>query len=68
VAGDWWLVTGEGCGFEQRDAVETPGGVDEFLNELRFGGCAGLVFIEEAAAMSFELGPVFGGEDRGNGG
>ena len=42
---------GEHVGFEQRDAVEAPGGVGEFLDELRFGGSGGLVFVEELAAV-----------------
>jgi hypothetical protein len=32
----------EHIGFEQWDVVEAPGGVDEFLDELSFGGSAGL--------------------------
>ena len=31
----------EQLGFEERDAVETPGGVGEFLGELGLGGVAG---------------------------
>jgi hypothetical protein len=58
----------EHVGFKQRDAVEAPGGVDEFLDELRLGGSGGVVFVEEAAAMGFEEGRVFGGEDRGSSG
>jgi hypothetical protein len=38
---------GDQAGFEQRDAVEAPGGVDQFLDELGFGGRGGLVFVEE---------------------
>ena len=60
--------TGEHFGFEPWDAVETPGGVDEFLDELRFGGSSGLVFIEEAAAMVFIGGGVFGGQNGRGGG
>src|SRR5580704_3632585 len=48
-------------GFEERDAVDAPSGVGEFLNELRFSGSGRLVFVEEAAAMGVERGPVFGG-------
>ncbi len=68
------LVGGLGSGagehfrFEARDAVEAPGGVDEFLDELRFGGSGGLVFDEEAAAMFLVGGGVFGGEDGRSGG
>src|ERR1700722_382880 len=57
----------EHVGFEKRDAVETPGGIREFLDELGFGGCDGSIFIEEAAAMGIERRWVFGGEDGGGG-
>ncbi len=52
-------------GFEQRDAVEAPGGIGEFLGEVGFGGCGGLVFIEELAAMALVGGGVLRGEDGG---
>jgi hypothetical protein len=58
----------EHLGFEQRDAVETPGGVDEFPDELRFGGGGGLIFVEELAAMVFKGGWIFGRKDGGCGG
>jgi hypothetical protein len=58
----------EHFGFEQRDAVEAPGSVGDFRDELRFGGSGGLVFVEEAAAMVGVGGRVFGGEDGGSGG
>ncbi len=58
----------KGFGFEERDAVEAPGGSGELLDELRFGGSGGLIFIEEAAAMGVVGGRVFGGEDGGGGG
>jgi hypothetical protein len=54
-------------GFEEWDSIQAPGGVGELLNELRFGGSGGLVFVEEAAAMGVEGGLVFGGEDGGSG-
>ena len=54
-------------GFEERDAVEAPGSVGHFLNELRFGCSGRFVFVEEAAAVVFVGGPVFGGEDGGSG-
>lgn len=59
---------GEHVGFKQRDAIETPGGVGEFLDELGFGGGGGLVFVEEAAAMCVVGGGIFGGENGGGGG
>jgi len=74
VEGDFligWNGSGgarEDLGFEERDAVETPGGVGELLNELGFGGSGGLIFGEEAAAMGVERCLVFGGEDGGGGG
>ncbi len=58
----------EHVGFEQRDTVETPGGIDELLDELRFGGSGGLVFVEEAAAMVFVDSRILRGKDRGSGG
>src|SRR5579863_4827642 len=59
---------GEDIRFEQRNAVETPGSVGKFLDELGFGGRGGLIFVEQAAAMVFVGGAVFGGEDGGGGG
>ena len=59
---------GEHLGFEQRDAVEAPRSVDKLLDELRFGGSGGLVFVEEAATMSVVRRLVFGGQDGGGGG
>jgi hypothetical protein len=58
---------GEEVGFEERNAVEAPGGVGDFDDELRLGGSGGLVFIEEAAAMGVVGGSVFGGEDGAGG-
>src|SRR5271154_6368318 len=54
-------------GFEERDAVEAPGSVGHLLDELRFGCSGRFVFVEEAAAVVFVGGPVFGGEDGGSG-
>ncbi len=46
---------GEEVRFDERDAVEAPGGVDE-------------VFGEKLGAMRFVCGPILGGEDgRGRG-
>ena len=36
----------EQFGFECGGAVEAPGGIDEFLDELLFGGALGLIFVE----------------------
>jgi hypothetical protein len=59
--------TREQVDFEERDAVETPGGVGELMDELGFGCCGGLVFVEELATMGFIRGWVFGGQDGGLG-
>jgi hypothetical protein len=48
-----------------RDAIEAPGGFDEFLGELGFGSGCRLVFIEELAAVALVSGGIFGSEDRG---
>jgi hypothetical protein len=50
-------------GFEQGDAVEAPGGVGEFADELNFGGSCGLVFVEEGPVMGFEGGGLVGDGD-----
>jgi hypothetical protein len=59
---------GQQVGLEERDAVDAPGGVGQFADELGFGGSGGLVFVAKLAVMSFERGVVFGGEDGGEGG
>ena len=58
LLGGWMGSAGEQVGFEERDAVEAPGGVDEFLDELGFGGIGGVIFVEELAAVGFEGGAV----------
>ena len=58
----------EQLGLEERDAVETPSGVGDFVDELSFGGGGGDVLIEkllDVALVGFE---VFGGQDGGAGG
>ena len=67
LLGGWIGGAVEEGGFEERDAIETPGGVGELLDELGLGGSGGLVFVEEAAAMGVERCLVFGGEDGGGG-
>jgi hypothetical protein len=47
---------------EERNAVEAPGSVDELLNEVRFGGGGGLVFVEETAMVVSIGGRVLSGE------
>jgi hypothetical protein len=49
---------GEHACLKQRDAVEAPGCVGNFLNKLRLGGVGGLILGEEFAAM-FLIGGVF---------
>ena len=68
LLGGWIGSAGEQVGFEERDAIEAPGGVDELLDELGFGGSGGSVFVEEAAAMGVEGRLVFGRKDGGGGG
>jgi hypothetical protein len=58
----------EECGFQVRDAIEAPGGVDEFLGELGLGGGGGLVFVEELVRVALVGGGVLGGEDGGTAG
>jgi len=55
----------EQFGFEERDPVEAPGGVGEFLGELLLGGRGGLVLIAELLAMSFEGFEVLSDEESG---
>src|ERR1700722_8372465 len=68
LLGGWIGSAGEQVGFEERDAIEAPGGVGELLDELGFGGSGGSVFVEEAAAMGVEGRLVFGRKDGGGGG
>ena len=59
---------GEEVGFKEWNAVQAPGGVGQFLDELRFGGVGGLILVSELPAVLFVRGRVFGGEDGGAGG
>ena len=59
------LGAGEELGFEERNAVEAPGGVGEFVDELGFGGGGGQVLGEELLDVAVEGGKVLGGEDGG---
>ena len=52
-------------GFEHGDAVEAPGGVGEFLSEMRFGGSGGLVLVEELAAVLLVGDGILSSEDGG---
>jgi hypothetical protein len=64
LLGGWVGSTAQERGFQWREAVETPGGVGDFLGELGFGGGSGLVFVEELAAVALVFSWVFGGERR----
>ena len=66
-AGSWGLGAGEDVGFEERDAVEAPGGVGQFVHELGFGARLRIIFGEELAAVLLVGGRIFGGEDGGAG-
>src|ERR1700734_566545 len=68
LLGGWVGGAIEERGFEQGDAVEAPGGVGDFGDELGLGGGGGLVFVEELAAVALVGGGVLGGEDGGRGG
>ena len=63
LIGGWVGGAVEEGGFERGDAVETPGGVGEFLSQLRLGGSGWLIFIEELAGMKLVSGWVLGSED-----
>ena len=52
-------------GFEKRDAIEAPGGVGKFLDELDFGSGFRLVLVAQFLAVKLEGGWVFGGQDGG---
>ena len=61
-------VLGEQLGFEERDAVEAPGGVGDFVDELSLGGGGGLVLIEKLLDVALVGVGVLGGQDGGAGG
>jgi hypothetical protein len=50
---------------EQRDAVESPGGVGAFVDELDLGGSLGLVFVLELRAVELVGGRVLGRQNGG---
>jgi hypothetical protein len=62
LIGGWMGGAVEEGGFEQRDTVEAPRGVGEFVGELGFGRGGGLVFVEELAAVALVVGGVLCGE------
>ena len=61
--GSW----GEQFGFEERDAVEAPGGVGDFVDELSLGGGGGGVLIEKLLDVALVGFGVLGGQDGGAG-
>ena len=52
-------------GFEERDAVEAPGGVGEFVDEQGLGGSGGAVLVEKLLDMALVGSGVFRGQDGG---
>jgi len=56
---------GEELGFEERDAVEAPGGVGELVDQLGLGGGGGVVLGKELLDVALVCGEVLGGEDGG---
>ena len=59
---------GEQFGFEGRDAVEAPGGVGDFVDQLSFGGGGGFVLIEKLLDVALIGVGVLSGQDGGAGG
>ena len=59
---------GEQLGFEERDAVEAPGGVGHFVDQLSLGGIGGLAVIEKLLDVALVGFGVLGGQDGGAGG
>ena len=58
---------GEQVGFEEWNAVETPGGVGHFVDQLSFGGVGGFVLIEKLLEVTLVGFWVLRGEDGGAG-
>ena len=57
----------EQIGFEQRDAIEAPGGVGDFVDQLRLGGGGGLVLIEKLLDVALVGFGALRGQDGGAG-
>ena len=56
---------GEQLGFKERDAVESPSGVGDFVNQLSFGRGSGGVLIEKLLDVALVGIGVLGGKDGG---
>ncbi len=64
----WGLgALGKQLGFEEWDAVEAPGGVGDFVDELSLGGGGGLILIEKLLDVALVGFGVLGGQDGGAG-
>src|ERR1700733_2445864 len=61
-------VLGEELGLKQRNAIEAPGGVGDFVDQLSFGGGGGLVLVEKLLDVALVGFGVLGGQDGGAGG
>jgi len=60
----WWVgVLGQQVGFEEWDAVEAPGGVGDFVAQLRLGGDGGLLLVEKLLDVALVGFGVLGGQD-----
>ena len=55
----------EEVGLDGGGAVHAPGGVDEGLDELGFGGVFGAVFSQEGFGVALIRGVVLGRQDNG---
>jgi hypothetical protein len=57
----------EEVGLDGGGAVDAPGGIDDGLDELSFGGAFGLAILEERLGVALVGGVVLGGQDRRRG-
>ena len=58
---------GEQLAFEEWYAVEAPGGVGDFVDELSLNGGGGLVLFEKLLDVALVGVRILGGQDRGAG-
>ena len=59
---------GKQIGFEEWNAVEAPGGVGDFVDQLGLGGGGGLILVEKLLDVALVGFGVLGGQDSGLGG